>query len=71
MLGERPLKNKKRQESKDERWAKLEKRIERARARHELARLAMETIVLVYECFFCFTTNIKLKKTLMTIELLV
>ena len=35
------------QESEDERWAKLDKRIERARARHELARFGMGTIILV------------------------
>ena len=31
-------------ESEDERWARLNKRIERARARHELTRLVMGTI---------------------------
>ena len=36
------------QESEDERWARLDKRIERTRARHELARLGMGTIFLVY-----------------------
>ena len=41
-----PEKKKKRQESKDERWARLDKRIERARARHELAHLGMGTIFL-------------------------
>ena len=35
------------QESDDERWSMLDKRIERARARHELARLGMGTIFLV------------------------
>ena len=30
-----------------ERWARLDKRIERARARHELTRLVMGTIFLV------------------------
>ena len=35
-------KEKKRQESKDERWARLDRR-----ARHELARLVMGTIFLV------------------------
>ena len=34
-------------ESEDERWARMDKRIERARARHELARLVMGTIFLV------------------------
>ena len=38
---------KKTQESEDERWARLDKRIERARTRHELARLGMGTIFLV------------------------
>ena len=37
-----------RQESEDERWARMDKRIERARARHELTRLGMGTIFLVY-----------------------
>ena len=32
------------QESEDERWARLDKRIERARARHELAHPVMGTI---------------------------
>ena len=36
------------QESGDEWWARLDKRIERARARHELAHLGMGTIFLVY-----------------------
>ena len=31
-------------ESEDERWARLNKRIERARARHEVTRLVMGTI---------------------------
>ena len=35
------------QESEDEWWARLDKRIERARVRHELARLGMGTIFLV------------------------
>ena len=39
-----PEKKKKRQESKDER---LDRLIDRARARHKLARLLMETIFLV------------------------
>ena len=33
------------QESEHERWARLDKKIERARARHELARLVMGTIL--------------------------
>ena len=37
-------KGKKRQESEDERWARLDRR---ARARHEVARLVMGTIFLV------------------------
>ena len=36
------------QESDDEFWARLDKRIEWARARHEVARLGMETILLIY-----------------------
>ena len=39
---------KKRQVSKDERWARLDKRIKRARARHELAHLLIRTMFLVY-----------------------
>ena len=39
----------KRQESEVERWARLDKRIERARTRHELARLVIGTIFLVSE----------------------
>ena len=35
------------QGSADESWARLDKRIERARARHELARPVMGTIFLV------------------------
>ena len=38
---------KKRPECEVEWWARLDKRIERARARHELARLGMGTIFLV------------------------
>ena len=34
-------------ESEDEKWARLDKRIERARARHELARLVMGTSFLI------------------------
>ena len=45
-LGE-PEKKKKRQESEVERWARLDKRIERARTRHELTHLVMGTIFLV------------------------
>ena len=41
-----PEKKKEPQESEDERWARLDKRIERARARHELARPVMGTIFL-------------------------
>ena len=37
-----------RQESEDERLIKLDNGIERARAGHELARLVMGTIFLVY-----------------------
>ena len=37
----------KRQESEYESWARLDKRIERARTRHELACLVMGTIFLV------------------------
>ena len=36
-----PEKKKKWQESKVERWTRLDKRTERARTRHELARLAV------------------------------
>ena len=35
------------QQSEDERWARLDKRIERARARHDLARPVLGTIFLV------------------------
>ena len=42
---------KNRQESEDERWATLDKRIERARARHELARLVMRTIFVVLKTY--------------------
>ena len=45
-LGE-PEKKKKQQESEVERWARLDKRIERARTRHELTHLVMGTIFLV------------------------
>ena len=41
------MRKKNTQESEDEWWARLDKRIERARARHELARLGMGTIFLV------------------------
>ena len=41
------MRKKNTQESEDEWWARLDKRIERVRARHELARLGMETIFLV------------------------
>ena len=37
-----------RQESEDEWWARLDRRIEMARARHELTRLVMETVFLEY-----------------------
>ena len=43
-LGWEPEKKKKAQESEDERWARLDKRIKRARAEHELARPVMGTI---------------------------
>ena len=36
------------QESDDERWSRLDKMVESARARYELARLGMGTIFLVY-----------------------
>ena len=38
---------KKKQESEDERWAIHDKRIERARTRHELTRPVMGSIFLV------------------------
>ena len=38
------MRKKNTQESEDERWARLDKRIERVSARHELARLGMGTI---------------------------
>ena len=43
-------KKKKRQEGEDERWARLDKRIERtrARARHELATVVMGTNYLAF-----------------------
>ena len=41
------MRKKNTQESEDEWWARLDKRIERARARHELTRLGMGTIFLV------------------------
>ena len=47
-LGREPEMKKKTQESEDERWARLDKRTERARARHELARPVMGTIFLIY-----------------------
>ena len=50
-LGELEKKGKERQEGENERRARLDKRIERARARHELARLVMGTILLV--CINC------------------
>ena len=37
-FGLEPEKKKKAQESEDEMWARMDKRIERARAKHELAR---------------------------------
>ena len=40
------------QESEDEWWARLDKWIERVRARHELTRLGMGTIFLVVEKWF-------------------
>ena len=43
-LGREPEKKKNTLESEDERWAKLDKRIERERASHEFACLGMETI---------------------------
>ena len=43
---------KKRQESEDQRWSRLDKRIERERAKHELARLVMGTI------FFNYSNNL-------------
>ena len=43
----KPEKKKKTTRKQDEWWASLDKRIERARARHELARLGMGTIFLV------------------------
>ena len=45
-LGE-PEKKKKLQECEVKRWARLEKWIKRARARHKLAHLVMGTIFLV------------------------
>ena len=43
------------QESDDELWARLDKRIEWARARHELARLVMGTILLdMYVCMYVY-----------------
>ena len=42
------IRNKNTQESEDERWARLDKRIDRATARNELARLGMGTIFLVF-----------------------
>ena len=42
-----PEKKKETQEIENERWARLDNLIERARARHELARLGMGTIFLV------------------------
>ena len=44
------------QEREDERWSSLDKRIERARARPELARLGMQTIFSSYKVIF-FVTN--------------
>ena len=41
------MRKKNTQESEDEWWARLDMRIERVRARHELARLGMGTIFLV------------------------
>ena len=38
------MRMKKTQESTDEKWSRLDKRIERARARYELACLGMGTI---------------------------
>ena len=43
-LGEPEKKNKRQEREGDVRWARLDKRIERARVRHELARLVMGTI---------------------------
>ena len=47
------------QESDDELWARLDKRIEWARARHELAHLVMGTILLdMYVCMYvCMYIN--------------
>ena len=47
-LGCEPEKKKTAQESEDERWARMDKRIERARAKDELGRPVMGTIFLVY-----------------------
>ena len=57
-LGREP-KKKKTQESDDELWTRLNKRIEWARARHELARLVMGTILLdMYVCMYvCMYIN--------------
>ena len=46
-LGEPEKKKKKRQESEVESWARLVKRTERARTRHELTHLAVGSIFLV------------------------
>ena len=46
-------KKKNTQESDDEFWARLDKRIEWARARHELACLGMGTILLVIYMYVC------------------
>ena len=46
-LGCEPKKKKKAQESEDEMWARMDKRIERARAKQEFARPVMGTIFLV------------------------
>ena len=45
------MRKKNTQENEDEWWARLDKRIERVRARHELARLGIGTIFLVYGSF--------------------
>ena len=49
------MKKKNTQESDDERWSRLDKRIERARAIHELARIVIKIHhrwILQYFCWF-------------------
>ena len=63
------MRKKNTQESEDEWWARLEKRIERVRARHELACLGMGTIILIYIYIYMRTQESQISMVLISVWL--